>query len=230
MTRSPAVVLVLDYPGLNSAQRTRALELERHGMSVRYPLEEARPRRTELTTYTAELADVCGIGTIDVDAVIAYCAAAPVARELARTVFAGAPPGLALIDPQVPTADLGLPGPLAATIGAHGHEWDGDSLAEAEAALARHYRDELFADVPEEDSALPATQLAAAQVDWMCHVLAAGDADQPPVRADELHVTSLRNACPIGCPARHLAVQVEADLLFTRTGLGADIVRALRDR
>lgn len=235
---APGNILVLDYPGLNATQRVKSLGLDRLGPNVRYLLEEVRPRRIDLVGYAADLARYYEMPTTA--AIVAYCAAAPIARQLCRTAFdRGHRPPLCLIDPETADPDAGpiLLRSLASAAGltrafpatvANPRSLTIGDLATVEAALTERYTRELFTDLTDDESSVAAAYLASARIDWMCHLFAAGDSAQPAATTDELHVTSRQHRCPVDCVARHHSVDADGAELFQRSGLATEIWQGLR--
>lgn len=79
----PNVVVALDFPGRRDEARLADLDLESAGIAVRYLLAERLPSTPIGAAYVDELADQLDQSS-PVIGVLGYCAAAPMARELAR--------------------------------------------------------------------------------------------------------------------------------------------------
>jgi hypothetical protein len=181
-------VVVLDYPGPGHEDRIKSLDL---GHQV---LDELRPRDVAIGPHVQRLVDRAGQ---QCRLVVAYCAATTIGREFARLTNAR----FIAVNPETPVPQEVLD--LARDVGGSPAL---SGIAAMEPVLVERYDADLGGDLP------LARELAAAQLDWICHLAAAADPDAGAVSPDEVHVTSTDHACPPDCPAGHMTV--DADNIF----------------
>ncbi|WP_406292872.1 hypothetical protein OG948_00645 [Embleya sp. NBC_00888] len=78
------LLLVLDFPGYRTEARVRDLRLDEHGLRVHELLRHPLPRETTGAAYIRRLLSAHPVPAVPVAAVLAYCASAPLALELAE--------------------------------------------------------------------------------------------------------------------------------------------------
>lgn len=238
MVKSPsgraATVAVLDYPGPSTPARTKSVLLDDERLACAYPLDTRLPCTTSLPEYAAAVA----VGLrVPPAVIVAYCGAAPVARELARLFPVR--PRLVMVNPLLLTADDGVLA-LASFLADDADAIGADDRRAAEAWLAegadhdralrgltdRHLgRLEHQFGSPQPHLRPIAVQLATMQVQWVYHIAAAADRSGHDASADELHVVSAHQRCAPGCPARHEVLGETVEEIFSDRRL-ADIVIA----
>lgn len=96
---SPPSLLILDYPGRRPEAHLDELGLEDLGFECRYLLTSPMPDEVTCERYARALADGFGAGDGTVRGVISYCAAAPLATELAALASRDRPVPVVLLDP-----------------------------------------------------------------------------------------------------------------------------------
>lgn len=232
MSDRPPTVIALDYPGPGQSKRIKTLGIEQSGANVRYLLDEIHPRRLDIIGYADDLAGQCPGEVTEIAVILAYCGAASIARQLAQHLrVRGASPLVCSINPRPPQENEGsvlIRGFFAAVNLPVSRiesllSGDGDdpaltpaSLARAEDELVRLYSEELQPDAGRAGARAMAVDLVHSQIDWACHIAAAGDPKGPTAAAAELHITSKDHHCPDTCAAAHRTVGADVDDLFQR--------------
>ncbi|MBS2546789.1 hypothetical protein KGQ19_07900 [Catenulispora sp. NL8] len=237
-----ATVAVLDYPGPSMPARTKSILLGDDRFSCTYPLDLHLPHTTSLPEYAAAVVEHIGDRP---DVVVAYCAAAPIAREAARR-FAMTP-RLVLVNPEVPDADR-VVRELASFLAGDARPTESEDRQAAAAWLADGADPDRLQQIlgdqhlarledqfggPQPHLRPIALQLASMQVAWIHH-LAAGsggptdDAASIAI-ADEYHLVSADHPCRPDCTARHEVFGESAEEIFSGRRL-ADAVAAAGSR
>jgi hypothetical protein len=176
-----ATVAVLDYPGPSTPTRTKSVLLDDERLTCAYPLDTRLPCTTRLAEYASAVA--AGLGAPPA-VVVAYCGAAPVARELARLLPVR--PRLIMVNPRLLTADdgvLALASFLADDADAIGADerraaevWlaEGADHDRAMQALTDRHLGRLARQFgsPQPHLRPIAVQLATMQVQWVYHIAA----------------------------------------------------------
>lgn len=241
MVKSPsgraAAVAVLDYPGPSTPTRTKSVLLDDERLTCTYPLDTRLPCTTSLPEYASAVASRLGAPPV---VVVAYCGAAPVARELARLLPVR--PRLVMVNPLLLTPDDGVLA-LASFLADDADAIGADDRRAAEVWLAegadhdramraltdRHLgRLERQFGSPQPHLRPIAVQLATMQVQWVYHIAAAADRSSHDASADELHVVSADQRCAPGCAARHEVLGGTVEEIFSDRRL-ADIIVATAD-
>jgi hypothetical protein len=243
LSERPPVVIALDYPGPGAARRIKNLGVEESAATVRYLFDEIRPRSIDIIGYAEDLRSRCAGEATTVDLILAYCGAATIARQLGRLLRAdGGSPVICCINPETPPHDEAgalIRGFFAAVNAPPGQAdrllrsddpggLTPELLARAEDALVGLYSDGLTADVGPAGARAMAAELVASQINWACHIAAAGDPRRPAADAAEVHLTSADHRCDDGCGATHRVVGVDVDDLFRRLRPGLhpdDLIR-----
>ncbi|MEW9552344.1 hypothetical protein [Nonomuraea sp. NPDC050783] len=226
----PPCVMTLDFPGPQSRHRVRRLGLEATGADVIHLLDTARPRELTAGAYARALLRSAEPAGSRVTAIVTYCAAAPIARELAR-LLGGAgrgEPRLYAINPEESSMGLavetlrsflsaaGHDGPVASPLTRTAIDGAADALLRAHLAAGGQAAPEVLR---------MAGELAAAQADWVSYLAAAGDESAPPTGAGEVHITSGDHACPPSCVAGHVVIGASTAELFADRELVAALLK-----
>jgi len=98
MSPNPCL-LILDYPGRRAEAHLDELGLEDLGFECRYLLTSPMPDEVTSERYARKLAGAFEAGDGNVRAVISYCAAAPLAAELAELASGDCPVPVVMLDP-----------------------------------------------------------------------------------------------------------------------------------
>ncbi|MEV0381280.1 hypothetical protein [Nonomuraea sp. NPDC050643] len=220
-------VLTLDFPGPRSRHRVRHLDIEAVGADVVHLLDTSRPRDLTASGYARALLDGEHLAGPDVAAIVTYCAAAPIAREvsllLRRAGSTG--PRLYAINPEQSSMGLAVD-TLQSFLSACDHPRPVTpplTRAAVDGAAEALFRGYLAGGEATPEMMRMARELATAQADWVSYLAAAGDPGAPPVTAAEVHITSRDHACPPSCVAGHLVAGGSEAELFADRGLGARI-------
>ena len=205
MTTDPTL-LVLDYPGRRPEAPVSAMNLDRAGYGCAYLLTSPLPTALSTPAYAEEL---CARPLPDrVDGLVAYCAAAPLAVEVAgRLAGAAEPAPIVLLDPQpTPPAEINreylevvrqvegrspdLPGPplldiegLLATPATLIECIEADLRRRAQLALAAH-------GVHVTEASGPVDGVVGVYVEWLIFLVAAHHGAPQAVRGPVLQVLS----------------------------------------
>jgi hypothetical protein len=199
-----SVLLVLDYPGYRPEARVDELGLPRNtGLRVAELLRAPLPTAVTAAGYAAELLARRPEG--EIGAVLAYCAAAPLATELvAQTGTDDRRPPLVLFDAEPTTVSslldayrdtltqLGVAATPqeAATLAALAHRPE-EFIAIARRNLIAHVSRTLLADGCDPGEVDLAAQLTTDScTDWLTHLLAALHAPPPKRSGPVLRITS----------------------------------------
>ncbi|WP_194923050.1 hypothetical protein [Catenulispora pinisilvae] len=239
-----ATVAVLDYPGPSMPARTKSVLLGDDRFSCTYPLELHLPNTTSLPEYAAAVGDNIGERP---DVVVAYCAAAPIAREVARR-FAMTP-RLVLVNPEVPGADRVIR-ELASFLAGDARPTESEDRRAAAAWLADGADPDRLQQIlgdqhlarledqfggPQPHLRPIALQLATMQIAWIHHLAAGaggptdGATSTAIAIADEHHLVSADHRCEPDCTARHEVFGESAEEIFSGRRL-ADAVAAAGSR
>ncbi|MDH6222141.1 hypothetical protein [Streptomyces pseudovenezuelae] len=241
MTKDRGTLIVLEFPGVGTAGRTRSLRLERLGRRTRYLFDEVRPRSTEIGAYARELFRHDALDQDDIELIVAYCGATSIARHLADHCWqeTARRPGIVALNPEDTPAEVvsrllagmlskarvpedlkdGLT-PAADTV----REVMAASLPVVEALLTESYTR------PPLGLGSTARQLAAMQADWLAHETAACDPAGREADEQELHVLAQDHPCPADCPARHTVTSPLHSEFFSMEETFHAIAGCLADR
>jgi hypothetical protein len=214
------VLLELDYPGRREEARIADLALESRGFSVRGLLGPPFVRDLTAAAYADRL--VARHGPFgDVDAVLAYCMAAPIAQEVAARVSAGRDPVTMILfdgEPATPAAvadqylttveqvaeQFGTsavansaesvdPAALSARP-AETLEWMRGNLVRLAAGALADDCDDGGGGGDDDDALETAEALAEFYLDWLAHLIAAHNASWPAWGGDVYHIVSSEHA------------------------------------
>ncbi|MES9504955.1 hypothetical protein ABWJ92_00865 [Streptomyces sp. NPDC000609] len=146
-------LVVLDFPGRRAEAHLSDLRLEDQGWDVLYAISEPFSRSVDPAQYVTHLAGRCS--GVPVRAVLAYCMAAPLARDLAARL--GGPDG------PVPVVFFdGEPGAgaeIRATVGTVVRQLTGGSAGQLDGELTEALADTGLRDRPERAMELLAEQV-----------------------------------------------------------------------
>ncbi|MEV5202839.1 hypothetical protein [Streptomyces sp. NPDC053720] len=146
-------LVVLDFPGRRAEAHLSDLRLEDLGWDVLYAISEPFSRSVEPSRYVAHLAGRCS--GVPVRAVLAYCMAAPLARELAeRLGGAGGPVPVVFFD-----GEPGAGAEIRETVGAVVRQLTGGPAEQLGGELAAAFADTELRERPERAMAVLAEQV-----------------------------------------------------------------------
>jgi hypothetical protein len=213
-SRIKMIVVVLDYPGVGSAKRTKRLGLERSELAVRYLLDEVRPKTVMPGSYVQALLE--RLGDTTVEAVVAYCASASLARCLApnRTIC--------LINPEFPDRRFAVEKLSSLLPGSEVEPLSQDRLPYLEAKLADSHLRKLVQHEMPSSTVKAARDLASSQIEWVAH-LAAASGPSGAVQ-HELHITSADHLCAGSCSSDHVVFDSDARTMFRSPALTEKIM------
>jgi hypothetical protein len=229
-------VLVCDYVGRRSEAPISSLDLSAHGYVVRDLITAPYSTSVTATGYAGDLLGHGGPATGDVLAVLAYCASAPIAQEVVRSLAAttGRRIPLVIFDGEQSTAEsIRQQFALAvANLGdvlelpTHEHPpapvWDEQMLREQPAEVLRRLHDGLLAlgaraveigagdpEVAQED----AEAIAAYYLNWFAHLLASHNAVWPAWDGPTVPIVSRDHPVPAGA-GEPIRIDVDRDNLL----------------
>jgi hypothetical protein len=211
--------VVLDYPP-GVSRRTKRLGLERCAQQTRYLLDEVRPKVAGRDAYVRSLTEQ--LEGSDTTTLVAYCASAPIARELGCLLRARA---ICLINPEFPEIRMAedvlsslLPGVTMAPL-------SDDRLCQLEKRLMEANLRSMTLETTMPNAAEAAAGFASLQIEWVAHLVAASECSA--AMTGEFHVNSMDHPCAEPCPARHIVVDSDSDHMFRAPDLGDQILSEL---
>ncbi|GGN01313.1 hypothetical protein [Streptomyces fuscichromogenes] len=204
-------LVVLDFPGRRAEARLSDLRLQDRGWHVLYPISEPFSRAVDPSEYVAHLARRCA--GAEIRAVLAYCMAAPLARDLAvrlggvdtplPVVFFDGEPGtgtevrdtVRVIVRQLtggPADDLD--GELTAALADAGLRDRPERAMELLADRMIRLGAEVFREdgLDQDEAVAAATRVSGFYLDWIAFLVASFRAGSPAPRAGS--VTHVRSA------------------------------------
>ncbi|MFE4261105.1 hypothetical protein [Streptomyces sp. NPDC056883] len=205
-------LLALDYPGRRAEAKIADLGLEAHGFEVAHLLTAPLPDELTGRAYAEKLFSTHGVADREIAGVLAYCASAPLAQELARhMVEAGseAPPlfffDAAPLTAQDITDDYTA---VLRQIDASGFEESGSQtdvasligtpeelVAAMREEMTRYARNSLAEDLfDDEEVALASEQIVRVYLDLLTHQIAAYHGAAPAWGGDVVNIVSAGNA------------------------------------
>ncbi|BFU46065.1 hypothetical protein [Krasilnikovia sp. MM14-A1004] len=247
-------VLVCDFVGRRAQAPVSALGLETRGFTVHNLLTSPYPRELTAAGYADQLWRRHGPFGADVRAVLAYCAAAPIAQEVAATLHArtGVPVPLVLFDGEPATAAavqaeyLLAAGKLGELLGVDpAHRTPpavdpGDLRVRPQQVRQRMFEGllELGDRASRDGSVDPATARAEAEMfatyylDWLSHLIAGHNASWPAWGGPAVQIVSRHHESGAEWPgASHtetIRIAAERDDLLRHPEVAAAVLSILR--
>ncbi|GHH42425.1 hypothetical protein FHS35_000678 [Streptomyces umbrinus] len=203
-----STLLVLDYPGRRAEAHISDLGLDAHGYELLSLLDAPLPDEVTGRKYTKALAGRHSLEGRKATAVLAYCAAAPLAQELAlHLVEAGHPPLPLILFNATPGTAAGVAHDYTAILeqlvttppGERATALDLPKLLESpcdliramNAELDRIVRQSLVDDLyGEEEVTEASTQIVSVYLDLMRHQIAAHHSTAPAWGGDAVNIVS----------------------------------------
>ncbi|GAA2520701.1 hypothetical protein [Winogradskya humida] len=253
MNEIAGTVLVCDYVGRRRQAPVSALGLHQHGITVHNVLTSPFPRELTAATYADQLWHRNGPFGTEVRAVLGYCAAAPIAQELAASLrdATGVPVPLVLFDGEPATA---------ASIQAE-YLLAADKLGELlsvdparrtppaidpaglrsrpREAIESMYRGllEVGGHAPHDGSVDPETaraeteMFAAYYLDWLSHLIAAHNASWPAWGGSAVQIVSREHDCvtewPGALSTETIRIAADRDTLLQQPEVAAAVLSIL---
>lgn len=242
------VLLELDYPGRREEARIADLALGARGFSVRGLISAPFVRDLTAAAYADRL--IARHGPFgDVDAVLAYCMAAPIAQEVAARVSAGRDPVRMILFDGEPATPAAVADQYMTTVkqvaeqlgtSAVADDLDVATLAERPAETLAWMRGNLvrlavdaLADGDDDEDALDTAEaLAEFYLDWLAHLVAAHNASWPAWGGEVYHVVSSEHTYVGNWPGARATTLFRCEVprrdLLRRTEVADLVVSCLR--